>query len=360
LCSRFSFSAFAVLCVHAVALSELTNYEPLLPVCVSLATLTARCSSRKALLSLLIALAPAAAWVDYNRRTSDQPMDVRVISLVALAHLFILLLAAGIGRWQWTARVLRETSEREAVALERLRLARELHDIVAHTITLMVLQAAGARSVMPSDPRRANAALVLVEDVGKQAMGELRALLGVLRGGGSTTGEQPTPAAPVTVTNDIETLLETFRAVGLMSRLHVTGSPGKTSPDVGLASYRIVQEALTNVTKHAGANASVNVWLTWGEQTLTIVVEDDGVERGSLVEWPSSGIGLVGLTERAVTAGGNLTAGPTPAGGFRVVATLPLVCVPESVMRPTVVSHASPGVSPVTVTALSKPESSRQ
>ena len=340
--------AFALLCVHSAAGSLLLTYRPVFPVCVALATVTARRNRPTALLAFTIAVGTSVAWVANEVRTSPQARSATTDVLVGGAYVLVLLVAAGIGRWQHASREhirvleqLREEEARLAVAAERLRVARELHDIVAHTVTVMVLQAAGARRVMPVDPGRADAALASVEEAGTLAMGELRRLLGVLRAGDASPGYGD-PALRRGI-GDLDGLAETVRAAGLHVDLTVSGRPGRLDPSVDLAAYRVVQEALTNTTKHVGPGAHVAVGLEWGGKTMVVTVRDDG--KGIQVSDArlSTGHGLLGLAERVSMVGGTLSAAAAPEGGFRVTATLPVVqAVPPVAERP---AEAGAGVS---------------
>ena len=211
-----------------------------------------------------------------------------------------------------------------AVDAERLRIARELHDIVAHAVTVMVLQSAGASRIAVKDPELAADAMRTVENTGKQAVAELRRLLEVLR---AEDAAQATPTMPSTVRDtsrlaNLDDLVAQIRSIGINVAVEVTGTPCDLDPSVDLAAYRVIQEALTNVNKHAGAGAEARVQLSWQPAELIIEVMDDGqVKTG--IEHPASGYGLLGLAERVKLVGGRLESGPRPAGGFRVHAVLP-------------------------------------
>jgi len=224
-------------------------------------------------------------------------------------------------------RRLRQAREREqaeraqrAVEQERVRVARELHDILSHSISVMVLQAAGARSVLDARPAQAAEALAHIESTGRQSLVEVRRLLGLLRG-----VEQDSPLAPQPGLDDIGELVLQVRGAGLRVHVAVAGERRPLDASVDLAAYRIVQEALTNVVKHAG-RATVAVLLDYRRLgALRVEVVDDGWGPGL---GTPGGNGLVGMRERALLVGGHLEAGPRPEGGFRVVATLPLATSP--------------------------------
>lgn len=196
---------------------------------------------------------------------------------------------------------------------ERGRIARELHDVIAHSVSVMVIQAGGARIVMDSDPERAEASLLFVERAGREALAEMRRLLGVLGSDGRSLAPQPGLA-------DLDDLVLRTRAAGLATDLEVEGTPWPLSPALDLCAYRIVQEALTNVLKHAGP-AQAAVRIRWSRAALELEVADDG--RGPHGNG-SGGHGIDGMRERVALHGGRLQAGAGGERGFAVVAMLPL------------------------------------
>jgi signal transduction histidine kinase len=212
----------------------------------------------------------------------------------------------------------REERARRAVADERLRVARELHDVLAHTMSVVAVQAGTGRLIGAEHPAEALRALTAVEETTRSAMREMRQLLTVLR----TDDDRGGPATPAPGLHDLPALVAQVAETGLAVDLQVEGQPHEVSAGVGLAAYRIAQEALTNVIKHAGAaHASVRVRHT--AEDVTVEVRDDGHGQGrSAVE--TGGHGLVGMKERASVHGGEVTVGPAPGGGFRVTARLPL------------------------------------
>jgi signal transduction histidine kinase len=212
----------------------------------------------------------------------------------------------------------RDASVRAAVAEERERIARELHDIVAHCVSVMVVQAGAAEALLDRDPQRAREPMLAIQETGRQAVGELRRMLGLLRGSAATPARAPQPG-----TAELSELVAQMDAAGLPVHLRVAGTPRPLPPGVELAGFRIVQEALTNALKHAGP-ATATVQLTYGEQELEIEVVDDG--RGGTVN--GSGHGLIGMRERVMVYGGDLDTGPSRGGGFRVHARLPVEALP--------------------------------
>jgi signal transduction histidine kinase len=208
----------------------------------------------------------------------------------------------------------------EAASRERERIARDMHDIIAHSVSLIVVQAEAGPVVVRSDPDRAVSVFDAIADAGRDALAQLRRTLGVLRSEGASRAPQPGLDALVA-------LVAQARGAGLAATLEETGTRRPIAPDTAVAAYRVVQESLTNVVKHAHAG-TVDVRLRWGD-TLELEVRDDG--RGGNGRIASGGHGLIGMRERVAACGGTLTTGPATDGpGFRVAATLPLV---ESVTR---------------------------
>ena len=207
---------------------------------------------------------------------------------------------------------------RQAVTEERLRIARELHDVVAHSMSVVAVHAGMGRMVAADDPAAAERALATIEATTRSALGEMRRLLGVLR---SSSGDEPAALGPAPGLADLDGLVADVRRSGIEVELRVHGHRPVVPPGVDLSAYRVVQEALTNVIKHAGpARATVDVRYT--AAGVTVEVADDG--RGAAAPALPGGHGLVGMRERTAVHGGELDAGPDPAGGFRVLARFPL------------------------------------
>jgi signal transduction histidine kinase len=207
----------------------------------------------------------------------------------------------------------RVDATRQAAADERMRIARDLHDIVAHHVSVMAVQAEAAQEVLAARPERAGKAMADVADTARTTLGELRRLLGVLRAEGDR--------APQPDLDGIGDLVESVRRTGLAVEVHTHGERRPVGGLAGVTAYRIVQEALTNVIKHASA-ARADVELRFGEDELVVMVTDDG--RGSDGGGAEGGHGLAGMRERLAVLGGALDAGPCPGGGFSVRARLPL------------------------------------
>ncbi|MEU9481351.1 sensor histidine kinase [Streptomyces sp. NPDC048191] len=219
----------------------------------------------------------------------------------------------------------REAQSKVAVAAERARIARELHDVVAHNVSVMVVQADGAAYVLDTTPDQAKKALETISSTGRQALAEMRRLLGVLRTGEHQEGGEYVPQPDV---EQIDDLIEQCRSSGLPVDFKVEGTPRPLPSGVELTAYRIVQEALTNTRKHGGPNAGASVRLVYFDDGLGLLVEDDGkgaphelYEEGGA---DGHGHGLIGMRERVGMVGGTLDAGPRPGGGFRISALLPL------------------------------------
>jgi signal transduction histidine kinase len=210
-----------------------------------------------------------------------------------------------------------EERARRAVTDERVRVARELHDVVAHHMAVVSVQAGLARYVLRSDPDTAETAIDTVLDTGTEALDEMRRMLVLLRIG---TDAEPADYDPAPGLPGLPELLDRVRAAGVAVELTVTGEERPLPPGVQLCVYRMIQESLTNVIKHAPA-ASATVALHYGPEELTATVRDDG--RGTAAPTPGAGQGLVGMRERAALYRGTLAAGPRTDGGFEVRLALP-------------------------------------
>jgi signal transduction histidine kinase len=218
----------------------------------------------------------------------------------------------------------REAQSKAAVAAERARIARELHDVVAHNVSVMVVQADGAAYVLDASPEQAKQALETISSTGRQALAEMRRLLGLLRSSDDAGGEYvPQPGV-----DELSDLIEQVRGAGLPVRFEVAGESRPLPSGVELTAYRIVQEALTNTRKHGGPEVSASVRIGFGEHELALLIEDDG--RGAQHELYEEGgedglgQGLIGMRERIGMVSGTLDAGPRPGGGFRISAVLPI------------------------------------
>jgi signal transduction histidine kinase len=215
----------------------------------------------------------------------------------------------------------RERAARDAVTQERARIARELHDVVAHAMTVMVVQAGAARTVVDRDPAEASAAIRRVEETGRVGLAEMRRLIGVLQDAPSDAALAPQPGLEA-----LDALLDTIRAAGVPVAASTEGTPRDLPPGVDLTAYRVIQEALTNVLRHAGSAAHASVTLRYAPDGLEVRVADDG--RGPVATSDGGGHGLVGMRERVALFEGTLETGPRPGGGYEVRAWLPVAQVP--------------------------------
>ena len=274
---------------------------------------------RRAVLGL--ALVVCGMWlaigIDVLRGTDHyQATDVPWIgTLIALPGVLGLLFGARTKSLRAAeARAARlELERREAVAEERTRIARELHDVIAHSVSVMTVQAGAAEEMLRVDPGRAVEPVRAVQETGRQALVEMKRLVGMLREGDEETGLAPQPGFA-----DVELLVAQVREAGLEIDLRVEGTPRPLPIGVDLSVYRVVQEALTNSLKHGGRRATVT--LRFDPEKLAIEVDDEGV----VTVVGGSGHGLAGMRERVGIFGGTFDAGPRAGGGFTVRAQLPL------------------------------------
>jgi signal transduction histidine kinase len=211
-----------------------------------------------------------------------------------------------------------------AVVAERTRIARELHDIVAHSVSMIVVQAGAAEQVVEDDPVFARRALEAIRTTGTDALAEMRRVVAMLR-----DTDEPGALTPQPGLEGVAALLRDAEATGLTTSLEVTGAARELPAGVDLAAYRIVQEAVTNVRRHAGASR-VAVRVAYGEDDVRVEVVDDGRGPGEGHGVNGTGHGLVGMRERAALYGGTVAAGPAPGRGFAVRAVLPVLPAGEA------------------------------
>jgi signal transduction histidine kinase len=232
------------------------------------------------------------------------------------------------------AQAMRDREVAVAAAQERTRIARELHDVVAHHVSLISVQSDAAATLLPGQPARAARHVEIIGQTAREALGELRRILGVLRVPADTDGfadRQPPDTSPVPSVRRLDTVLDQVRRAGIAVDLRVEGRPAKLAPGVDLTAYRVVQEALTNTVRHSGADKAV-VTLRYEPGYVTVSVTDTGQGSASAPGPPGpgsapaagkGGFGLVGMAERVASCGGSLTAGPGQTDGFAVTARLP-------------------------------------
>ncbi|WP_079107142.1 sensor histidine kinase [Streptomyces sp. NRRL S-1521] len=235
---------------------------------------------------------------------------VWVVAIVAVSEL------VRVRREQWAEeRAERARAAQRRADEERLRMARELHDVLAHSISVINVQAGVGLALLDSDPEQARTALTTIKDASKEALGEVRQVLDTLRAPGEA------PRAPAPGLDRLPELVEQAGSAGLTVDVATEGAPARLPPGVDLAAFRIVQEALTNVVRHSGSRHA-RVLVLYEGDALTLRVDDDGPATGA--EAGGSGNGLAGMRERAAALGGTIEAGPCQEGGFRVTAVLPL------------------------------------
>jgi signal transduction histidine kinase len=321
------------------ALLSYLGYAPSLADVISFLVLVYSVAAHRAL--AYSALGGAAAFVAFGGLMLSYPTDVTPVEFTAN-------IAVLVGVW-WLGRGLRlrraylaeledrahrleraaEGNARAARVEERARIARELHDVVAHHVSVMTVQAGAARRIIDRDPESSREALITIESLGRTALSEMRRIVGVLR----TDRERERDEAPShrelspqPGLHDLGGLVDRVRETGLMVQLWIEGEPRALSPGVDLAVFRLVQEALTNTLKHAGPQARAWVRIHYAGPNVNVEIEDDG--RGAAASLHGNGDnpghGLVGMRERVALYGGELRIGPRAGGGFEVRARFPM------------------------------------
>ncbi|MBP0452733.1 hypothetical protein J5Y04_24775 [Kitasatospora sp. RG8] len=326
---RWPVAVFAVVWAVAVVGDALTisthfGFTPYFGLLIALYTVARQCRRAAALTTLALAFVPASldTWYTVSGQPPGYATPVLIVDLAF--YLPVTAVAWGVGRWSRASAAAAEHDRRElararqAVAAERTRIARELHDIVANAVAVIVLQAETARATAPADPAGTAEALTHIENLGRSAMAELRRMLRLLR-----TADAPLDHAVRHGLADLAPLLEDVRRAGVVIDLEVSGTPVRLDDSLDLTAYRLVQEAVTNVTKHAGPGSRAAVRITWSDVLKVEVVDDGAGRRPEARRELSTGHGLIGLAERIALFGGELTATPYRSG-FRVAATLPL------------------------------------
>lgn len=278
--------------------------------------------------TVVVALVAFLAWAPWSTIVKNDP------AIVAYGFAAVHLAAALLGEVVYQRRLriadleqraiqAEETLElraQMAVADERQRIAREMHDVVAHGMSVISVQAAAAQEIAHTDPDKTMQVLANIESVGRDSLNELRRMLGVLR---DSNGAESV-LAPQPGLDDVADAVALSAGAGLPTELVVTGNPRAVPAGVELAAFRIVQEALTNVRKHAGESASAVVRLAYLDSSITVEVTDDGAGAMSSLAITGAGNGLVGMRERVEAYGGELSTGPRTGGGFSVRASLPV------------------------------------
>jgi signal transduction histidine kinase len=290
------------------------------------------------LAGLRVAYGSFFVWITFFGASSERSIDDALSVGAALAVAVVVWLSGGVaiaigllGKWRATRATdqaerrvdvaRQEATQAElAAAAERARISREMHDIVAHSLSVIIAQADGGRYAGATDPEAATRALTAIAETGRAALTDMRGILGILKENPAERDDLELRPAPHV--KDLDQLVESVRAAGLNATLVRVGTPHELPPGVGLALHRIAQEALTNVMKHAGPDVEVAVLEQWGDGAITLTVSDDG--RGAAASTDGAGQGMISMRERAEMLGGVFAGGPGPTGGFQVRVTVPL------------------------------------
>jgi signal transduction histidine kinase len=305
------------LAVEFAAVGSPEGFGVLVPPMIAAYTVANREDRRRALWGLVAIVSMGVAWMVFD------PMMVTPVQYAQGAvWLCPWVIAWLLGAYLRTRRLyveglVREREERASAAVgeERNRIARELHDVIGHSVSVMTVQASAVRRLMRPDQARERAALETVEATGREALAEMRRMVGVLRAGDEATTRTPAPTLA-----QLDGLIENFRQAGLDVACETDGQAAPLPPGLDLTAYRVVQEGLTNTLKHAEATRAV-VGLSYRPGALVVSVRDNG--RG-LAGTPGTGNGLLGMRERVEVYGGALAAGAAASGGYELRATLPV------------------------------------
>ena len=314
---------FGVIVLITALLAQWPVQGALYPVALAIAlyTVAATMSRAAALVAAVLAVAaevPAAGQGGWGDSWLAVTYEVVVVASVLIAGLYVSTRRAYLAELRDRAqRLEREHDQTSALAtaVERARIAREMHDSVAHHLTVIVALSDGALSAVNRAPAQATEAMRGVSSTAREALAETRQLLGILRAEDGLELRQPLPGL-----SDLEGLFTRVRAAGLPVRYERSGPPGDTPPGVQLVVFRLVQEALTNTMKHAGPGANAAVWLRVAQGEIRVEVEDDGAGNAGVTRAP--GGGMTGMAERVSAFGGELTCGPRQPRGWRVTARL--------------------------------------
>lgn len=317
----------ATVAMGATAVASVTLIDLSLSVAAAFGLTLYTLAAERGWLAGLAAGAASISVVAVLAAVSDREGEALLVTAFAVVIVVVPLLAAANARSRRAylaevqARLAQARAEQSAVAAqavadERVRLARDLHDVLAHSLTVVNLQVGVAAHLVPDHPDRALRALEEARQAGTAAVGELRTTLALMR------GDEPEGTAPVSSLGDIESLVNSVRQTGLSVELHEHLDPGfAVGEAVGLVAFRVVQEGLTNVVRHAGVEAEAKVSVETSASGVCVRVADTG---GNAPPAPGSGLGLKGLAERCRALGGEFTAGAAPGGGFAIQAQLPL------------------------------------
>ncbi|MBC6467980.1 sensor histidine kinase [Actinomadura alba] len=325
---RWPRAVFVLIAVVAAVqwAAHIAALPPDLAVLIALYTVASRCGFRWGLTAAIVAEAGAIMeacqqWgLSWEQARSPAIFLTVVVAAVWVFGIYMNTRRAYLRSLEERAARLereRDTQVQVAMAAERARIARELHDVVAHNVSVIVVQADGAAYAIESDKERAKQALEAISATGRTALAEMRRLLGVLRESDDTGSYAPQPGI-----EQLTDLVDQIRASGMPLRFEIDGVPRELSQGLQLTVFRIVQEALTNTLKHAGTGATAHVNLHYGDDSVEVRVRDDG--RGAAAADDGRGHGLVGMRERVAMYGGSALARARSGGGWEVVARLPV------------------------------------
>ena len=293
-----------------------------LPAVIAVYTVARYLPTRKSLWGLAFGALFWTSWALLDPMNRHLPASELLLTLVWASPFVIGWLVGALVRvtrlYAEQRRATREQRNSRAVAEERNRIARELHDVIGHSVSVMTVQASAVRRRLRPDQVKEREALETVEAVGREALAEMRRMVGVLRQDGDAADLEPPPGL-----DQLERLADKFRASGLPVQLSVTGAALPLAPGLDLTAYRLVQEGLTNTLRHARSPGAAQVAVEYGPGRLQLAVRDDG-QASPAEPGAEAGHGLLGMRERVAVYGGSLVARVRPEGGFELVATLPL------------------------------------
>ena len=303
--------------IEFIAVGSPEGFAVALAPLIATYTVGLRLEWRRSWVGLLLSVVAWVAWAFLD--PTNTSLSGRLSSLVWLAPSIVAwLLGALVRVSRLNAEQRRAHREQQAVADERNRIARELHDVIGHSVSVMTVQASAVRRMLLPEQVTERQALETVETVGREALSEMRRIVGVLRRSGADPELEPSPGL-----DQLGPLAEKFRSSGLPVSVSVTGAVRKLSPGVDLTAYRLVQEGLTNALRHARNPQRAEVAIDYSADRIQLAVRDDGQVAASSAS-PEAGNGLLGMRERVAVYGGSLLAQVRPEGGFELVATLPL------------------------------------
>lgn len=311
----------AVSLVEFVAVGSPEGFAVSLAPLIATYTVGSRLAWRRSWVALVLSVVIWVAWAVFDPLNNDVAEGLS--SLVWMAPSIIAWLLGALVRVSRLnaeqRRINREQREAQAVAEERTRIARELHDVVGHSVSVMTVQASAVRRRLTPEQVVERQALETVEATGREALAEMRRMVGVLRRSGADTELEPPPGL-----DQVDQLVEKFRTAGLPVTVSVTGAARELAPGLDLTAYRLVQEGLTNSLRHARNPQRAEVAIDYRTDRVELAVRDDGQSPAPSASPAEAGNGLLGMRERVALYGGSLVARVRPEGGFELVATLPV------------------------------------